>query len=163
MWRALSLAVLSACGAAAPASRPVVSSTDLDRVEAAPVPAMTDDASAGGPSGDAPLVFGLLDGEMALEEGWDRWRAGRATSYDTAFEIAVLANRARPLDMADELMVIALVRAVELSECDPERLGRIRLLAIAVHTSEHPRELDRELARLADIGPDECADATRTR
>lgn len=109
------------------------------------------------PAGNGPIVFGMLDGEAALEDAWDRWERGKATSYDGAFEIAVLANRARPLPMSDELMVIALARAVELSSCEPERLGRIRLLAIAVSTSPHTKELDGELARLSDMGPVECA------
>jgi hypothetical protein len=61
--------------------------------------------------------------------------------------------------MADELMVIALARAIELSGCEPERLGKIRLLAIAVKTSDHPRELDSELTRISDTGPNECAKA----
>lgn len=108
------------------------------------------------PASNGPIVFGLLDGEAALEDAWDRWNAGKTTTYDAVFEIAVLANRARPLAMSDELMVIALARAVEMSGCDPERLGRIRLLAIAVNTSPHTRELDAELARLADVGPVEC-------
>jgi len=69
----------------------------------------------------------------------------------------VLANRARPLSMSDELMVIALAKAVEMSNCEPERLGKIRLLAIAVKTSTHTKELDGELARLSDTGPTECA------
>jgi hypothetical protein len=109
---------------------------------------------------EGPLVFGMLDGDAALEEAWDRWNAGEPDTFDAAFEIAVLANRARPLDMSDELMVIALVRAVELSGCDPERLGRIRLLAIAVDTSTHVHDLDGRLAQLADMGPRECAQAT---
>jgi hypothetical protein len=104
-----------------------------------------------------PIVFGLLDGEAALEDAWDRWNNGKTTTYDEVFEIAVLANRARPLPMSDELMVIALARAVGMSSCEPERLGRIRLLAIAVNTSPHTRELDSELERLADVGPVECA------
>ena len=98
----------------------------------------------------------MLDGEAALEDAWDRWNNGKTTTYDAVFEIAVLANRARPLAMSDELMVIALARAVEMSGCEPERLGRIRLLAIAVKTSTHTKELDGELDRLADMGPVEC-------
>ena len=104
-----------------------------------------------------PMVFGMLDGEAALEDAWDRWNGGKTTTYDQVFEIAVLANRARPLAMSDELMVIALARAVEMSSCDPERLGRIRLLAIMVNTSPHTKELDSELVRLSDMGPLECA------
>jgi hypothetical protein len=110
---------------------------------------------------EQPIVFGLLDGDVAVEEAWERWRAGKATTFDAAFEIAVLANRGRPVDMSDELMVIALARAVELSNCEPERLGKIRLLATAVHTAAHAAELDRELLRLADVGPVECASAKR--
>ncbi len=104
-----------------------------------------------------PMVFGMLDGEAALEDAWDRWNGGKTTTYDQVFEIAVLANRARPLAMSDELMVIALARAVEISSCDPERLGRIRLLAIMVNSSPHTQELDGELVRLSDMGPVECA------
>jgi hypothetical protein len=114
------------------------------------------------PGGEQPMVFGLLDGEFALEEAWERWRAGKTTTYEATFEIAVLANRARPLAMSDELMVIALARSVELSGCDPERLGKIRLLAIAVRGAAHPRELTNELERLADMGPIECASAARS-
>jgi hypothetical protein len=108
------------------------------------------------PDSNGPIVFGMLDGEAALEDAWDRWNAGKTSTYDAVFEIAVLANRARPLAMSDELMVVALMRAVELSTCDPERLGRIRLLAIAVNTSPHTEELDADLATLADMGPIEC-------
>jgi hypothetical protein len=119
-------------------------------------PAPTPPASPVAPAPEQPFVVGLLDGEFALEDAWDRWRKGNVVTFDAAFEIAVLANRARPLDMSDELMVIALSRAVELSECDPERLGKVRLLAIAVRTAHHPLELDPELTRLADMGPTEC-------
>jgi hypothetical protein len=107
------------------------------------------------------MVVGLLDGEFALEEAWERWRAGKTSTFEATFEIAVLANRARPLAMSDELMVIALGRAVEQSGCDPERLGKVRLLAIAVRGATHPRELTRELERLADMGPIECTSAAR--
>lgn len=122
-----------------------------------PVSETTTTGSVGSlPDSNGPIVFGMLDGEAALEDAWDRWNAGKTTTYDAVFEIAVLANRARPLAMSDELMVVALVRAVELSGCDPERLGRIRLLAIAVQTSTHVPELDADLATLADMGPIEC-------
>lgn len=175
MWRVAVLATsVCACTAATtqrPAGvAPVVRASELDEVPAATPPpaaapapdgaAPATDASTPGPpqpTPDNPVVFGLLDGEMAVEEAWERWRAGATTTYEGVFEIAVLANRGRPQAMADELMVIALARAVELSGCDPERLGRIRLLAIAVRGADHPSELDGELTRLADMGPAECA------
>jgi hypothetical protein len=166
---------LAACGASA-SSRPVTATTgEFTEVEKAAQPSSTpppgtttvpspDAGSATSTTGtDAlanstgPMVFGLLDGEAALEDAWDRWNAGKTTTYDQVFEIAVLANRSRPLAMSDELMVIALARAVEMSNCDSERLGRIRLLAIAVSTSPHTEELDSELGWLADVGPIECA------
>lgn len=179
MWRAAVLA-MSVCACTAATARradvvaPIVRTSDLDEVPAATPPpaeaAVTDSATpatdpATPPQAqlapDNPVVFGLLDGEMAVEEAWERWRAGATTTYAGVFEIAVLANRGRPQAMADELMVIALARAVELSGCDPERLGRIRLLAIAVRGADHPGELDVELARLADMGPAECAQPPR--
>lgn len=168
--------LLAACGASAPARTVVTTKVDYHEAEPAaqpaPVPALVTPtpqtptetpASAGTDplaNSNGPLVFGLLDGEAALEDAWDRWNAGKTGSYDHVFEIAVLANRARPLPMSDELMVIALAKAVEMSGCEPERLGRIRLLAIAVSGSPHTPELDGELARLADTGPAECAQVT---
>ncbi len=103
------------------------------------------------------LSAGLPEGEVALDEAEIRWERDAHDDFDATFEIAVLANRGRPGRDADALMVRALGRAVELSGCDPERLGNVRLLAIAVlGTPDHPAELDRELARLADVGPVEC-------
>lgn len=169
MPRAALLVLFVACTGSATlhVSRPVVDDTQVhDSIGSAPStadePAGADASMPAEPNpaaapAEKPIVFGLLDGDVALEEAWDRWRAGATTTYDAVFEIAVLANRARPLAMADELMVIALARAVELSGCEPERLGKIRLLAIAVRTADHPRELDGELTRLSDVGPAECA------
>lgn len=177
MWRAGLAMVASACGAASVHTGAAVRTADLDQVPASPSPAepvvatppvQSDTGSADRPppsltQSPAPgtpeqaIVLGLLDGDMALAEAWDRWRAGTTTTYDGVFEIAVLANRARPLDTADELMVMSLARAVELSGCDPDRLGKIRLLAIAVRSADHPHELDEELTRLADTGPAECS------
>lgn len=179
--RALTTLLVAACTASVSSRAVVTTKTEFQEVEPAAQPAQpvaesgsgsdaappptgsntpTTGTTAGGgglPESNGPIVFGMLDGEAALEDAWDRWNAGKTTTYDHVFEIAVLANRARPLPMADELMVIALARAVEMSSCEPERLGRIRLLAIAVHTSQHTMELDGELARLADTGPVECA------
>jgi len=170
------LALLAACGASASTRTVVTTQVEFQEAEEAaqptpitpaPVeetgsatpPPLSEPAtgSAGGlADSNGPIVFGMLDGEAALEDAWDRWNAGKTTTYDAVFEIAVLANRARPLAMSDELMVVALVRAVEMSGCEPERLGRIRLLAIAVQTSTHVPELDADLATLADMGPVEC-------
>lgn len=190
MLRVTSLLLLAASGASCatstttggPRASTTVTSSDVDELESArpqqppvsndPVSAPTSSTATttttpqpGTPGMTAPrppehLTVGLLDGELAVEDAWDRWRAGNVATFEAAFEIAVLANRGRPVDRADELMVLALARAVDLSGCEPERLGKVRLLAIAVKTSVHPRELDSELTRLADTGPVEC---TRTR
>lgn len=167
------LVMFVACGAS-PTRTVTTTQADFQEAEAAAQPAVTppveetgsatpppvSEPETGSPgslaNSNGPIVFGMLDGEAALEDAWDRWNAGKTATYDAVFEIAVLANRARPLAMSDELMVVALVRAVELSSCDPERLGRIRLLAIAVQTSTHVAELDADLATLADMGPIEC-------
>jgi hypothetical protein len=168
--------MLSFAACAASVSARTVVTTKIEMIEAEPAaqpspapaattqatqPTQTDTSTSAGTedlaTSTGPMVFGMLDGEAALEDAWDRWNAGKTGSYDQVFDIAVLANRARPLPMSDELMVIALARAVELSGCEPERLGRIRLLAIAVNGSPHTAELDGELARLADMGPVECA------
>ncbi len=173
--RAASMLSLAACAASATTRTVVTTHAEFQEAEPAaqpapvgatptptpdtPVgttpPAMTDTDALANSSG--PMVFGMLEGEAALEDAWDRWNAGKTATYDQVFEIAVLANRARPLPMSDELMVIALAKAVDMSGCDPERLGRIRLLAIAVNGSPHTKELDEELVRLADTGPVECA------
>lgn len=171
--------MLAACAASAPSRSVVTTKVDYQEAEPAAQPApsvpdpvtpptqespVTAPASTGTDglaNSSGPLVFGLLDGEAALEDAWDRWNAGKTGTYDQVFEIALLANRARPLPMSDELMVIALAKAVEMSGCDPERLGRIRLLAIAVNGSPHTPELDGELVRLADTGPVECEQLTK--
>ena len=172
--------LLAACGASVSTRAVITTTAEFTEVEKAAQPpsapptnttgstTTTQDAGSGSATtsttgtdalanSTGPLVFGMLDGEAALEDAWDRWNNGKTTTYEQVFEIAVLANRARPLAMSDELMVIALARAVEMSNCDPERLGRIRLLAIMVNTSPHTKELDSELVRLADMGPIECA------
>ncbi len=170
------LVLLAACGASVAARSVVTTKAEFTEVEKAAQPSTAPADTTGStvtPAPDAgststtgtdalanstgPMVFGMLDGEAALEDAWDRWNGGKTTTYEQVFEIAVLANRARPLAMSDELMVIALGRAVEMSHCDPERLGRIRLLAIMVNTSPHAEELDSELVRLSDMGPLECA------
>jgi hypothetical protein len=170
--RAAWMLMFAACAASATTRTVVTTQVEFHEAEPAAQPARgvptptpdapvtpTDSAATGTDAlanSSGPMVFGMLEGEAALEDAWDRWNAGKTTTYDQVFEIAVLANRARPLPMSDELMVIALARAVEMSGCDPERLGRIRLLAIAVNGSPHTKELDEELARLADTGPVEC-------
>jgi hypothetical protein len=92
----------------------------------------------------------------SLATAYHAWPRGRAP-FAIWWQIVLDANRARPLPGADELTVAALANAVVESACEPTRLGEIRLLATAVRsTDDHPRSLDAELARLADVDPRSC-------
>ncbi|MDB4962029.1 MAG: hypothetical protein JWP01_2028 [Myxococcales bacterium] len=110
------------------------------------------------PSESLPITLGggMPSGEDALREARDIWPSGPAT-FETWWRIAVLANRARPLPSSDELTVEALDQALQVSGCDPDNLGWIRLLATAVRGADgHPTALDPTLDRLSDVGPTEC-------
>ena len=99
----------------------------------------------------------LGEAKTSFAAAYRAWPQGRAT-FQVWWDIAVGANRARPLEGADELMVAALHNAVLESGCEPTLLGQIRLLASAVRsTSDHPPKLDAQLDRLADIDPRICA------
>jgi hypothetical protein len=160
-WTSLAIALACSGGGTQPARTPATAPDGNDVVETgdtSTTPSNPSDPEAPGtPMGPEYLSAGMLEGDVALDEAWTRWRAkSAATTFTALFEIAVLANRARPLETADELMVLALDQAVAASGCDPERLGKIRLLAIAVLGAEHPTALDGALIRLADLGPAEC-------